>query len=148
VATASGPQLYVRSLQATLWAAPSFQADRMTLLSRGDAVEALEEKEGWVSVRYAQQQGWMLKLMLAPTPPGDSKASDQEAQELLKQRARRRPSAFSSTAAARGLMDKEETFGTELKLDYQAVEKMESWRVDEMQAMQFLIKGKNDEEKP
>jgi uncharacterized protein YgiM (DUF1202 family) len=138
---------YVQSEQAPLWQLPSFKAEKLAMVPQGEQVKVVEEQQGWVSVLYNKQNGWMLKLMLSTKPPVDSKVSHQQAVELMDDRARLRPSAFASTAAARGLMNKEKGFGENLKVDFKAVEMMESWRVSEKEALYFLKEGKSNEKK-
>jgi hypothetical protein len=53
-------------------------------------------------VKWNNQTGWMINLMLDASQPIEMSADKQLATEDLSQRARRRPSSFASTAAARG----------------------------------------------
>lgn len=143
---ANAGEYYVSSRTAPLWEAPSFQANKMGILTQGSKVEAVEERNGWVSVRYDQHHGWMLKLMLSGAAPLQP-AADPRAMQVLEERARCRPSAFASTAAARGLMDKEDGFGHKLTLDFKAVERMESWRVTDQQVSDFMTESLKYEKK-
>ncbi|MDA8140290.1 MAG: SH3 domain-containing protein [Desulfobacteraceae bacterium] len=146
-ALATAEEYFVGSPTAPLWEAPSFQAKQLGRLMQGDKVQAEEERNGWVSVRYGQQRGWMLKLMLSTSAPPAPTTADQQAMQTLEERARCRPSAFASTAAARGLMNTEEGFSQQHKLDFKAVEKMESWRATDQQALDFKAEGSKHEAK-
>ena len=100
------------------------------------------EQKGWLEVDFKGKKGWMLKLMLSNQPPAGTDIVDQKAQAIMQERSRLRPSAFASTAAARGLMNKEKGFGNKLKLDFKALEVMEGFRVSEKEARQFLAERK------
>jgi hypothetical protein len=144
-ASVAADPYYVNSRKAPIWAAPTFTAVQTGALTKGDLVIGLENRGGWRRVRYNNQPGWMLKLMLSSQPPIDSETVRQQTIETMSQRARRRPSSFASTAAARGFKDKRRRFSEKLRLNYKALEHMESFRVDDQQALEFL-KGapKND----
>ena len=143
--SASADERFVQSREAPVWRTPSFQADKAGTLEHGQAVEVLAEQGGWVHIRCKQKEGWMPKLMLSQTPPPGMSDKSQQAMETLEQRARLRPSAFASTAAARGLMEKQEGFSKRLKLNFKALETMESWRVTDKEAARFLAEGKKHE---
>ena len=151
LAAATSPLLaderYVQSRQAPIWESPNFQADKSGVLDQGQTVEVIEEKGGWVHLRCQEHEGWVPRMMIGTTPPEEAGVKDQQALESLEQRARLRPSAFASTAAARGLMDKKENFSQGLALDFPAVEKMESWRVSDEDAARFLEEGNKHEAK-
>lgn len=138
-------EYYVQSTQAPLWRMPSFAAEKLILIPRGGKVEVLEEQQGWLGVQYKDRNGWMLKLMLAPQPPVDQKVVDQQVMQLMDERSRLRPSAYASTAAARGLMTKEAGFGDKIDTDFEAVAVMESFRASMQDALDFIAKGKADE---
>lgn len=137
-ASVAADQYYVTSRKAPVWEGPTFKAAQTAILSRGDAVTSDDEQGGWCRVRRDNKSGWMLKLMLSLQPPIDSGSATEQTVEIMSQRARRRPSAYASTAAARGLKDIRRRFSEKLKLDYTALEQMESFRVDDQQALEFL----------
>ena len=135
-------KLFVKSPKAPLWVEPSFQAEQILVLTKGQDVEKMEQRAGWLRVRIADQQGWMLKMMLSEEPPIQFSKEQQQAMENLALKARRRPSSFATTAAARGLKEKRKRFSSTLDTDYDALIKMEGWRVDEQSALDFLKKVK------
>lgn len=138
-------EYYVQSAQAPLWRMPSFAAEKLVLVPQGAKVEVLDVQQGWLSVQYNNHNGWMLKLMLSVQPPARSKVADQQAIQLMEDRSRMRPSAYASTAAARGLMTKGDGFGNKLSTDFGAVAVMESYRVTRQEALDFIAKGKTYE---
>lgn len=141
-------RLFVQSAKAPLWAEPAFQAARIGELSKGDAVETLSEKSGWLKIASGDQQGWMLKLMLGAHPPMETITANPQAMDELALRARRRPSSFATTAAARGLRERLNQTGAAAGLDYQALEKMERWRASEKDALNFLQKVQAHDPQP
>ncbi len=144
VAPSAAQDYYVQSNQAPLWRSPSFAAEKMVLIPQGESVNVHEERKGWFLVSYKEQTGWMLKLMLSKQTPAATGALNEDAMRTLDERSRMRPSAFASTAAARGLMNKEDGFGNQLKLNFEAVEVMESYRVSEKEARAFLAEGQKE----
>lgn len=52
--------------------------------------------------------------------------------------ARRRPSAYASTAAVSGLMNRRKRLGEKLDYDYDALKKMESYAADIKARLQFM----------
>ena len=132
---------FVQSKMAPMWDAPSFQAKQIGLLGQGEAIEEIKTSNGWVQVRYKGQNSWMLQLMLSPTPI-PAMVIDEQKMQTFENRARCRPSAFTSTAAARGLVDKSSGFGEKFNLDFDAVKVMESWQETDQAAREFMAKGK------
>ncbi|MBT8341078.1 MAG: SH3 domain-containing protein [Desulfatitalea sp.] len=134
---------YIHCQSAPVWAAPSFSAERIGALTQGHTVQVLRLKDGWAEVQGSQLQGWMLALMLSVTPTDEASGEARnQAIELLEQRARRRPSAFAATAAARGLRDKSTDFARDFELDFNSLETIAGWRVTDEQAMEFLKQGR------
>jgi hypothetical protein len=83
--------------------------------------------------------------MARRTPPLDKKDVYGKQLEELADKARRRPSAFTTTAAARGLKEKRRRFADKYQLDYDALEKMESIQISDQEASEFLMRGVSDE---
>ena len=76
-------KLFVKSPKAPLWVEPSFQAEQILVLTKGQDVEKMEQRAGWLRVRIADQQGWMLKMMLSEEPPIQFSKEQQQAMENL-----------------------------------------------------------------
>ena len=63
----------------------------------------------------------------------------------LESKARKRPSAYTTTASARGLKAKRDRFASQYKSDYHALEQMESMAITMEEADKFLTDGMNNE---
>lgn len=137
--------LYVHSVKAPLYQAPSIGSAKVAELQKGDKIVGIKEKAAWYEVRYKNKKGWIYKLMARKTPPLDTKdLYDKDIGELA-DKARRRPSAFTTTAAARGLKEKRKRFADKYQLDYDALDKMESIEISDEQASEFLMRGISNE---
>ena len=138
--------LYVHSVKAPLYQSPSIGSTKVTDLEKGEKVIGIQEKTGWYEVKYKDKKGWIYKLMARKMPPLDKKDLHDEDTDELAHKARRRSSAFTTTAAARGLREKRKRFADKYQLDYDALEKMESIRISNEEANEFLIRGVSDEQ--
>ena len=143
--------LYVHSVKASLYQAPSIGSKKIIELKKGSKIVCIEEKTNWYKVRHKGKDGWVYKLMVRKSPPLETKGLFTRLKSLfwrvrmLRERSRRRPSSFTITAAARGLRDKRQRFADKYRLDYEAVEKMESIEISDNQALEFLMKGVSNE---
>jgi len=143
--------LYVHSAKAPLYQAPSIGSKKVTNLKKGTKVIGIEEKENWYKVEYEGKDGWVYKLMVKKAPPLETKglfarlkASFRKV-AVLRAKSRRRPSSYTTTAAARGLKDKRSRFAQKYELDYDALEKMESINISDAEALEFLAQGVSNE---
>lgn len=137
--------LYVHSVKAPLYQEPSVGSARLMELEKGQKISGIKETPGWYEVEHKKKRGWIYKLMARRTPPLDKKDVYGKQLEELADKARRRPSAFTTTAAARGLKEKRRRFADKYQLDYDALEKMESIQVSDQEASEFLIRGVSNE---
>ncbi len=137
--------LYVHSIKAPLYAAPSVGSRKLLQLQRGQKIIGIKENKGWYAVTFGQTQGWIYKLMARKTPPLDSSDLYGKQVDQLADKARRRPSAFTTTAAARGLKEKRKRFASKYTHDYAALEKMESIEISNEEATRFLMEGVSNE---
>ena len=137
--------LYVHSIKAPLYEAPSIGSAKVMELQKGQRITGIKEKAGWYEVKYKNKKGWVYKLMARKTPPLDKKDVYGKQIEELGDKARRRPSAFTTTAAARGLKAKRKRFADKYRLDYDALEKVESVVISDEEASKFLMRGVSNE---
>jgi len=143
--------LYVHSVKAPLYQTPSIGSKKIIELKKGAKVIGIEEKTSWYKVRYEGKDGWVYKLMVKKTPPLETKGLFTRLKSLfrrihvLREKSRRRPSSYTTTAAARGLRDKRQRFADKYRLDYEALEKIESIEISDNQALEFLTKGVSNE---
>jgi len=71
-----GQELFVQSTVAPIWTAPSGHASLVGVLSQGMKVQQLKEKEHWCYVRYNNQFGWILKMLLGNMDTRNGTMSD------------------------------------------------------------------------
>ncbi len=132
---------YVQSRTAKLLASPAARAEVVTELVKGDAVEVVETQGRWLKVSSGDKTGWISKLLVKNQPP-KGKISVLEENKELEENARRRASTVSSAAAARGLRNEERARQSDDSVaDFSAVREMESERVSEQEAMEFMEQG-------
>jgi hypothetical protein len=137
--------LFIQSFKAPLFKSPSIGCEKLMVLSKGERVKGIEENKNWYKVQCQDKIGWIYKLMARKTAPLDNSKvfGDQIAE--LSDNVRRRPSSFSTTAAARGLKEKRKRFSDKYVLDYQALEKIEAMVINPKEAIDFLTKGMSNE---
>ncbi len=141
IALAASDLLYVQSARAPLLNKPFVGSEKLVELNKGTAVLHILEKGIWHQVIYKDKTGWVCKFMVGKTPPKDSRNNAAEQLEAFSGNARKRPSAFTTTAAARGLMDKRKRFAGKYKFDFSALEKIESITITDAEVHVFLRNG-------
>jgi len=143
--------LYVHSVKAPLYRTPSISSKEIIELKEGTKIIGIEEKANWYKVRYKDKDGWVYKLMVRKTPPLETKNLYVRLRSLfrrihvLRESSRRRPSSYTTTAAARGLRDKRQRFADKYGHDYDALEKIESIEISDTEALEFLMQGVSNE---
>lgn len=126
---------------------PDTASRKLFTLSRGDAVTGVKKAGYWHAVSYKGRTGWVYKFQVRETPPVKKQSvysrfrSLFKKYDIFKSRSRRRASAYSSVAAARGLRAYRKRATGHYKLDYDALEKIESVHVTDEQALAFLREG-------
>jgi len=135
-------ELYVKSVKAKIFAAPSFGSDVIETATRGDAITELKRKNRWVNVTFRGKKGWVSGYLLSKTPPM-KRVSVLKESASIEESARRRASSFTSVAAARGLNEYGRVRKDKLSyaIDYDALDRMESIDVDELEAQKFIEEG-------
>ncbi|MDY7035414.1 MAG: SH3 domain-containing protein [Thermodesulfobacteriota bacterium] len=137
--------LYIHSVKAPLYQSPSIGSQKVTDVQKGEKLIGIQEKRGWYEVIYKNKKGWIYKLMARKIPPFDKKGLHEKDIEELSYKARRRSSAFTTTAAARGLKAKRKRFADKYQLDCDALIKMESIQISDEEANDFLMRGVSNE---
>lgn len=139
--------LYVHSVKAPLYRAPSMGSKKITNLKKGTKIVGIKQKANWYKVKYRGRNGWVYKLMVRKTPPIDNKKLFGRLKSLFKRisalraKSRRRPSSYTTVAAARGLRDKRKRSSDKYEYNYEALEKIESIEISDDEAMGFLMQG-------
>jgi uncharacterized protein YgiM (DUF1202 family) len=140
---ASAEPMYVQSLKAKLMGEPSFRAEMLTELNKGDQVEALGKKGAWYQVKAGDKQGWVSRLLLKKRPPVDKVTYITGADEAdLDKDSRRRASKVATAGAARGLSseDRRRVSGETLS-DFSSLHQMERIEMESSEVILFLQEG-------
>lgn len=134
--------LYISGIRAKVYAAPSFKSGIIDVLPRGVIVKELEREKKWVKIRFRNKVGWVSKYLLSAKPP-KKRVSILAGADSIEKSSRRRASAFTSVAAARGLTDYDRARrGKEsYAVDFDALERMEKIKIDDMEAVRFVEEG-------
>ena len=139
--------LYVTSARAAVYPAPDVDSGKLFDLASGTRMSGIAQKGHWHKVEYQGRKGWVYTFLVNTTPPvkrediyGAGGSVIREYEEFSG-RARKRPSAYTAAAAARGLKEMRRRFSSRHRLDYAALEKMESRNIPNSQAMNFLAQG-------
>ena len=128
---------YVQARQAELFAEPSFKESVIAVAHKGDAV-VIEQRQGrWLKVKFGDKEGWVSKLLVSGEQPKDKITVLDEDGESLDQTVRRRASATTEAAAARGLRGEKRDRREDKTVNFDALHKMEQEDVSEDDALQF-----------
>ena len=143
--------LYVHSVKAPIYATPSMSSEKLIEIPKGTKLNGTGENPSWHEVQYEDVNGWVYKLMVKKTPPMEKKGVFSRLKSLfhkihtIRGKSRRRPSSFTTTAAARGLREKRERFADKYQLAYTSLERLESIEISENEALEFLTTGVSNE---
>lgn len=133
--------LYIQSVKAAILSAPSLGSKKIAEVVKGEAVKELEKKDNWYRVGYKGKDGWVSRLLVGPRPPAAKVSLLEETGEKLEKGVRKRASAFTTAAAARGLAEERARISDKYKVDFEGVEFMERMKIGEEEALRFVEKG-------
>ncbi len=118
--------LYVQSAKAKLMSDKNFKSDLKETLKRGDRLEALENSGGWYKVSAGTTKGWVHRLSVSTNPVMEKLTLISADAPDISRGARKRASAITSAAAARGLSDTDrKRLNEQGRADYRSLEKLE-----------------------
>ena len=130
---------YVKGLGAVLREQPSIQSKKLTKLSRGTKVLALEVKGIWHKVIAGEIQGWLLRGQITNIPVKIKKLVLGQKIRLTSSSGRRvRLRTFSAVVGVKGLVDSKGKKISPYKTDYLALEWLEKQPTDEENSVRFL----------
>jgi len=132
-------EYYVQSVKAKVMSGKSFKSPVLGEVGQGFKLISSGKEGSWVRVRFKDRVGYVSSLVVSTHPPlpkaGVIKASDSE----IKQGVRRRASSYTSAAAARGLaQDDRRRLSKEEKADYDALDKIESFKLSPDEISRFM----------
>jgi hypothetical protein len=140
--------MYIHSAKAPVYSRPNIQSEKIMELKTGMEIIVLEEKGFWCKMTHNEIPGWIFKLMVRDTPPKEFRKININQLAELESKARKRPSAYTTTASARGLKTKRDRFADQYKNDYSALEQMESLVISGEEADKFITDGMINENTP
>ena len=133
--------LYVQSVKAPILSDTSFGSPRLAEASKGEALNEVEKKGSWHKVIYKDKTGWVSRLLIGPRPPADRVSVLEGTSENLESGARKRASAFTTAAAARGFAEDRSRVSDKYKTNFRGVERMEAVKISDEVALSFLQEG-------
>lgn len=141
-APAFAADLYVKSIRAKILSKPTLRSKTVATAKRGTVLEEVRKRGKWVEVIFKGKKGWISKYLVSKRPPM-KRVSLLSRSKNLEKSSRRRASAFTSVAAARGLTDYDRTRAGRkgFLVDFAALEKMGSIEINEAEALQFIDEG-------
>ena len=132
--------VYIQSNKAALYEQPSFVSASTKTLPRGAKVNVIETSKRWIKIQSETNSGWMLKFLVSDHPPlnhvGKVISDDQQINNP-----RRRASAVSTAASARGLSADQRQRVGDNSANYFALETIEAMNVRELDIILFLNTG-------
>lgn len=140
---------YVHSINAAVYKSPSMKSKKIATLEKGEKIKVKKSKGAWYKIESTSdgvKTGWIYKFMVRKKPITNSSKLYSKLRsffykiESISKKSRRRPSSYTSTAAARGLREKRQHFAEKYNSDYKALEVIESIVVTDKEAMEFLKK--------
>ncbi len=144
MAVAAAPEVvYVHSVKAVIMSGPSLKEKPVLTAARGDKLTVIEQSGRWYKVEAKGKTGWVSSLLVRPEPPMKRQSVFTDSEEDLSKGSRRRASAVTSAAAARGLTAEErQRLGYDARVDYAALEKIESVDISTRELSRFLRERK------
>jgi len=132
-------EYYVQSIKAKVMSGPSFKSTVITEVVKGFKLIASGREGSWVKVRIADKDGYVSSLLVSTHTPFEKIGLIKGDEAEIKHGVRRRPSSYTSAAAARGLAKEDRTrLGQEEKADYDSLEKMEAFTLTPDEVALFM----------
>lgn len=138
---AQAADLYVQSVKAPILSAPFLGSPKLAEAAKGEPLKEMEKKGDWYKVGYKDATGWVSRLLVGTKPPAGKVSILEETEEKVEKGARKRASAFTTAAAARGLAEERARLSDKYKVDYNGVEMMEAIRITDEEASRFIRQG-------
>jgi len=138
---AQAADLYVQSVKAPILSAPSVGSPKVAVAAKGETLKQIEKKGDWFKVEYKGASGWISRLLVGANPPAGRVSVLELTEEKVEKGARKRASAFTTAAAARGLAEERARLSDKFKVDYNGVEMMEAIRITDEEASRFIQEG-------
>ncbi|GMT43180.1 MAG: hypothetical protein IEMM0002_1591 [bacterium] len=141
---AAADNLYVQSKKAKVMSEPKFSSKLAGWVKRGDRLSLIEKGKGWYKVSFGELDGWVNRLCVSDNPPIKKVRVITEDSETRGDSARKRASAITSAAAARGLSDADRKRLSDMgRADYKSLGKLEVFArsITELEVGAFMTAG-------
>lgn len=132
---------YVQSVKAPILLNSSFGSPKLAEAAKGEELKEVEKKGSWYKIIYKDKTGWVSRFLLGPKPPANRVSVLEGTSENLESGARKRASAFTTAAAARGFAEDRSRVSDQYKSDHRGVERMEAIKISDEVSMAFLQEG-------
>jgi len=130
---------YVQSVKAKVMYGASFKSGVLGEVGKGYKFASSGREGTWVKVKFDDRDGYVSSLLVSTRPPLEKAGVIKAENTEIKQGVRRRASSYTSAAAARGLAaDDRRRLSKEEKVNYEALEKMESFMVSSDEVSRFM----------
>lgn len=134
--------LYVQSVMAKVYSKPSFNSDVLFQLNKGYKIEIFSKEGNWVKVTLGGKTGYISSFLLGKNPPLEKVTVSKEKLSTDIENPRSRVSHTTAVAGVRGLsQERRARLGKEEKVDYEALEKIESINISEDELKNFMKEG-------
>lgn len=141
ISSAQAADIYVQSIKASILSAPSFGSSKLAEATKGDILKEVEQRGSWHKVSYKDKTGWVSRFLVGSKPPAGRISVLEGTSENLETGARKRASAFTTAAAARGFAEDRSRISDKYKVNFVGVARMEAIKVNDDEAMTFLQEG-------
>ncbi len=140
---ASYGSVYVQSRTAKIQKDPSFKAETVKKVKRGDKLVLLKRHAMWHKVSFDGKEGWISFMVVGRRPPMNRISIKDSRRGDIKKYARRRASVVTATAAVRGLAeDDRRRLGNRGAVDFRALEKVEALEISDSELTTFIEQTK------
>jgi hypothetical protein len=134
----SAQTLYITSQKAKVMAEPAFNASLLTTLELGTEVTQLQRQGAWLQIKTQQDvTGWISRFLARDTPPSERVTVLPSEGDIELRDVRRRTSALTTAAAARGLARSADS-GDSLASDPEGVIYMEAFEPSNDEILSFI----------
>ena len=138
---ARAADLYIQSIKAPILSEPSLGSQKIAEGTKGEVLKEIEKKGNWYRVDYRGKTGWVSRLLIGNRPPMNKISVLEETGEKLEKGVRKRASAFTTAAAARGLAEDRARLSDKYKVDFKGLEALEAFKVSDEDALSFVHAG-------
>lgn len=133
---------YVQSAKAKVFSEASFNSGVLVELSRGSKVAVIGKDSNWNKVIINGKTGYISAFLLGKNPPIEKVSPSKEKLTTEGENPRSRVSHTTAVAGVRGLsQERRARLGKEEKVNYEALEKMESVKISDEELKVFIKEG-------